>query len=189
MAIAAPLLTYEDYLDEGETLLRYEIVDGVRLVTNPTPQHNEIIGALYIAFRSFALATGAHRVMLPPRDVLIRRHPLRVRQPDLILMSKERFARCPPGNDPAPLPIGPELVVEVLSPSDTPAVLAAKLEDFRTAGIEDCWIIAPGPRTVEVLRLDADGVGPVSIYGEEAEVVSLIFPELRVPVAAIFAEA
>jgi Uma2 family endonuclease len=191
MAVAAAprLLTYEEYLAEGEVMLRYDIVDGVRYVTNPTTLHNDIIGALYLAFHSFSLRTKAHRVLLSPRDILIREQPLRTRQPDILLMSRERWALCPPRTNPAPLRIAPELVVEVLSPSDTPSVLAAKLEDFRTIGINECWVVTPEPRTVEVLRLGNEGIETVALYGEHEEVVSEIFPDLRVSVAALFAVA
>ncbi len=33
------LLTYEQYMAEPETNQRYDIIDGVRFVTNPTRRH------------------------------------------------------------------------------------------------------------------------------------------------------
>lgn len=190
MAIATPthLLTYEEYLAEGEVMLCYDIVDGERIVTNPAQRHNDIAFQLTRLFDRYAASVGTCRVLTAPRDVLIRRDPLRVRQPDVSLITRERLLRGPSPDDPAPLPIGPELVVEVLSPSDTRAARAAKLEDYRVAGVDECWIVAPGPRTVEVLRLNAGRIESAALYGKEQEVVSLVFPGLLVPVTTIFAD-
>jgi Uma2 family endonuclease len=188
VATAPQLLTYEEYLAEGEVMQRYDIVDGVREVTNPTQRHNDITLQLIRLFDRYAESAGTCRVLVAPRDILIRKRPLRTRQPDLSLITRERLLRCPSLDDPAPLPIGPELVVEVLSPSDTRAVRTAKLEDFCAAGVAECWVIAPGPRTVEVLRLSLSGMETVALYGEGQEVASVVFPGLRVSVTTIFAE-
>ena len=37
-------LTYDQYMAEGETNFRYEILDGVRIVTNPTRRLPLLIG-------------------------------------------------------------------------------------------------------------------------------------------------
>lgn len=189
VATAPQLLTYEDYMAEGEVTLHYDIVDGVRFVTNPTRQHNSIAFRLAKQFDQYAESRQTCCVLTAPCDVLIRQKPLRVRQPDLSLITRERLSQCPAEDNPAPLPIGPELVVEVLSPSDTPSVLAGKLEDFRAAGVEECWVVAPGSRTVEVLRFSGTETLSAGRYREADEVSSRVFPGLKVPVSAVFAEA
>ena len=45
MAIAEPkFISYEDYLSEGETNWRYDIIDGVRVgMASPTAYHQRIV--------------------------------------------------------------------------------------------------------------------------------------------------
>ena len=55
-------------------------------------------------------------------DVLIAYEPLKTCQPDVLFISYERFGDRDP-LDPSALNPAPELVVEILSPSDTKSVL------------------------------------------------------------------
>jgi Uma2 family endonuclease len=63
------------------------------------------------------------------------------------------------------LEIPPDLVVEVLSPSDTRRLVDSKLKDYRKIGVRECWLVSSEARTVEVLRLSAKKVETVRIYG------------------------
>lgn len=79
-------------------------------------------------------------------------------------------------------------MVEILSPSDTKAVLAGKLVDYISLEVEECWVVNPREQTVEVLRLTPLGAETVATYGAAETLQSAIFPDLSVPAAAIFAE-
>jgi Uma2 family endonuclease len=52
-------------------------------------------------------------------DVVIRAEPLRVRQPDALFISNERLDQVGGEPEHGPLKAAPELVVEILSPSET----------------------------------------------------------------------
>ena len=192
MAIAiqnlSQLLTYEQYLNEGVIKLRYDILDGVRIVSNPTSRHQDILLNLGEAFRDYQRKQKTGRVQIAPRDVLIRRAPLRTRQPDVLFISMTRLAQNPPNTDPAPISPAPELVVEILSPSDTKKVLAAKIADYQSVGVLECWVVSLRARTVEVLSLTAEEVESVRVYDEMETVQSIQFPDLQVAVADILAE-
>ena len=192
MAIAiqnlSQLLTYEQYLNEGVIKLRYDILDGVRIVSNPTSRHQDILLNLGEAFRDYQRKQKTGRVQIAPRDVLIRRAPLRTRQPDVLFISMTRLAQNPPNTDPAPISPAPELVVEILSPSDTKKVLAAKIADYQSVNVLECWVVSLRARTVEVLSLTAEEVESVRVYDEMETVQSVQFPDLQVAVADILAE-
>ena len=128
MVIAPPkMLTYEDYLAEGEINLRYDIIDGVRIfIPSPTRNHQRRIGNLYVKFHDFETQFHLGEALLSPCDVLITRYPPRTRQPDLLFISNERLALNPSASTAGGLDPVPELVVEILSPSDTEAVLGGK---------------------------------------------------------------
>ena len=192
MAIAiqnlSQLLTYEQYLNEGVIKLRYDILDGVRIVSNPTSRHQDILLNLGEAFRDYQRKQKTGRVQIAPRDVLIWRAPLRTRQPDVLFISMTRLAQNPPSTDPAPISPAPELVVEILSPSDTKKVLAAKIADYQSVNVLECWVVSLRARTVEVLSLTAEEVESVRVYDETETVQSVQFPDLQVAVADILAE-
>lgn len=184
----APVLTYEDYLAEGEVMARYDIIDGVREpMTNPTRRHQVVLFNVAEAFKAFERSSGVGRMVLAPSDVLITRIPLRTRQPDVLFISNERLAQNPPDTDPAPLLVAPELVVEVLSPNERRRARAEKISDYASVGVLECWVVDPGEESVEVLKLAA-GRASDGVHYRQGEVArSNAFPDLHVAVAALFA--
>lgn len=186
---AKPLvMTYEDYLAEGEVMKRYDIIDGVREVTNPTEEHQDYVVNLVILFKEYGKKSGKGKAIVAPADILISRKPLRTRQPDVLFISHARRVNNRKLRDAAPLDPAPELVVEILSPSDTKKVLAGKLADYLKVNVLECWVVSPGARAVEVLDLSGGAVRSVKIYPEGETVTSVVFPDLMVAVADIFVE-
>ena len=187
MSVAIDRLTYEQYMAEPEIRRRYDILDGERVfMTNPTIQHQEIQGNVYAGLRAWRLTGGPGRVIPAPCDILIRRSPLRTRQPDVLVISYERL-----GNrsltDPAPLEPAPELVVEILSPSDTRSVLNDKLADYAKVDVKECWVVYPVSQTVEVLLFALAGTETAATYRTGEVVQSITFPTLTLAVADVFA--
>ena len=48
------------------------------------------------------------------------------------------------------IPIIPEIVAEVLSPSETPRMIHRKLKQYFEAGVKDVWLIDPEVKEIEV---------------------------------------
>jgi Uma2 family endonuclease len=187
--VKTPLLTYEAYMAEEEINRRYDIIDGVReFMASPTPRHQREQMRITFQLYAYEERTKKARVLAAPSDVLIQRSPLRTRQPDVYLMSSHRWSLNPPIDSPAPRYPAPELVVEILSPSDRPSVLDDKIADYCAVDVKECWVVSPKDQTVEVLQLTRSGSSPVAVYGAGQNVVSLTFPDLSVPVDAIFAD-
>lgn len=187
MAVAAPAgMSYEDYLREGETNWRYDIIDGVRVnMPSPTPYHQKLAQRITHLLEDYEAVTGRGVTLAAPCDVRISLFPLRTRQPDVMFVS---FARLggQPLTAPPPLESAPELVVEVISDSDRQRVLAAKIADFISIGVDECWTVQPDDRTVTVFRLAADGPEEVATYREGETVVSETLPDLALNVRDIF---
>lgn len=174
---------------EEENNRRYDIIDGERIyMAGATDDHQDYEGNIFVVFREFGRSTGAGKARMAPRDILIRRSPLRTRQPDVYFISAERIALNPASNDPAPLTAAPELVVEIISDSETKKRFGGKIADYCAVGVEECWKVWQDTRTVEVLRLSASGYETVRVYGAGEVVESFVFPGLSVAVDAIFAE-
>ncbi len=189
MTMEAPAkgLTYEAYMAEPEVQGRYDIVAGVRVFQPELSwKRQRIVGNFISGLFEYERSTGGH--MVPSAfDVLIRRMPLQIRQPDLLLISD---ARLMAGGGPpkiGPLEIGLELMIEIVMDSAAEHVLQDKIVDYISIGVDECWVVRPEAVTVEVLRLTPDGARTVATYGDGQVVASVVFPGLTVPIADIFA--
>ena len=188
-------LSYNEYLASPAEKLRYDILDGYKVyrrygassMTSPSRLHQETQGNLYVLLREFATASQRAQALLAPCDVLVNTAPLKVRQPDVLLISRERLTRNPPAHEPAPLNPAPELVVEIISPSDRPGVLAAKLADYRTAEVQEVWVVNMETKTIEVVTLSHEAIETVATQRTGESVTSRAFPGLVVAVDAVFA--
>jgi len=184
-----PCLTYEEYLREGEVTYRYDVVDGIRVVPPaPMPLHQILLENLVYTLGRHRRKGGQTRPLPAPVDILIQKTPLRVRQPDLVAIAvttyRQRNVRAIRG----PLEFAPELVVEILSDSDREQVIAEKIADYEAIGVKECWIVRQEEVTVEVRTLAGKQPTPVAVYRQGVAVQSVVFPDLRVAVADIFAE-
>ncbi len=182
------ILTYESYMAEETDMRRYDILDGKKVcMPGVTDDHQDYQGNLFALLRTFEQQYRLGKARMAPRDVLITRVPLRTRQPDVFFISNERRALNPASNDPAPMTAAPELVVEVISDSETQSRFTAKITDYCDVNVRECWKVMPDTQTVEVLRLSCNGAESVRVYGRGESVQSIIFPSLNVTVEAIFA--
>ena len=182
MSTHTPQLTYEEYLKTPEIKARYDIVDGVMTIApTPTVAHQRILGQLLFQLHDFASERQLGEVLFAPVDVIISREPLRTRQPDLLFVSNERASIL---GDQVEGP--PDLVVEILSPSNTRSDLEAKLSDYATLGVSECWLVSPEARSVEVLGLTEGAWSRLGISGLGEQVRSQVLPELDLAVVQLF---
>jgi Uma2 family endonuclease len=180
-------LTYDDYMLEDEIYRRYDIIDGKRVfMTNPTILHQEIAGTIYEQLRIYQRKVKSGRTIQARCDVLITKKPFRTRQPDVSFITNERL-----GNrkltDPSPLTPAPELVVEVISPSETRSTRLSKIADYQKVNVQECWLVSPEAETIEVIQLTEIATRTIDIYGHDDILKSAILPDLAIPVADIFA--
>jgi Uma2 family endonuclease len=178
-------LTYETYLAMPEMQQRYSILDGeLVMAASPNPTHQTIVQELLLKLDPFVRTHQLGRVFVAPLDILIRREPLRTRQPDLMFISRERrFIIGQQIIDGAP-----DLVIEVLSSTNTRQDLQAKLRDYQSIGVREAWIIAPEGRTVEVLQLSSETIQRSGLYGLGDGITSHVLSDVRLTVDEIFPE-
>ncbi len=86
----------------------------------------------------------------------------------------------------------PDLIVEILSPGNTrkercAAALKQKFDAYQEAGVQEYWIFQPDDRNVFQYVLNDEGIyiglHPLT---DEDELVSRVFPNFRVDLAAVF---
>ena len=183
-------ITLADYLLMPELNHPYEIIDG-KMMPSPAPiPAHQIIGAnIFSPLSQYVKAQELGVVLFAPVDIILQRDPLRTRQPDVLFIHKDKL----PGTSLDDLEglqlleITPDLIVEVLSPSDTKKVLTGKLTDYQRIGVKECWLVSRETRSVEVLRLSAKKSEGADFYGLGEIVHSEVLIDLRLTVDAIFA--
>ncbi len=190
-AVTQRRLTYEEYLEEfrteAPTRQPYYFLDGVKFMPpSPRPLHQIIVHRIEGLFDAFEEAGVPIRVIPAPMDLLITSAPLRTRQSDILIMSEARYLEAGVPDMGGPVTIAPELVIEVLSPSETRRTIGEKLADYQRIGIRECWLVSSEAETVEVLNLTEDSVEMVALNGSGHSARSVVFPDIVMPVAAMF---
>jgi Uma2 family endonuclease len=183
------LITYEEWLRMPETNQRYEIIDGVlRMSPAPNMRHQRLVRRL-IQLVERCIPESVGEILPSPVDVIVSHSPLKVRQPDVmvVLFREDGWRDVQALLEASPGEVIPDLVVEVLSPSESRVAVQEKIEDYQRAGVREAWIVSPEAQTVEVLRLRAQGIERIGLYGRGDTVSSELLPELRVDTDRLFA--
>ena len=128
---------------------RYELVDGELIDMDGAPPHGSITGEIYLLLRLHIRATG-----LPLTAGVatgFQMSPYTLRFPDVHVTTWERMAAY--DADAGGFPhFAPDVAIEVISPSNTPAELDRKTAEYFANGARAVWIADPGPRTVAIRR-------------------------------------
>ncbi|MFI5459569.1 MAG: Uma2 family endonuclease [Isosphaerales bacterium] len=129
----------------------YELVDGVLVEKGMGYRESLLAGAFIEALRQFVRPRKLGLVSAP--DGTIRVLPGQVRIPDVSFAS---WGSLPEGKVPVtPIPpLSPDLVVEVLSDSNTPAEMERKRGEYFTSGVRLIWEVDPESRVVAVYTPD-----------------------------------
>ncbi len=183
MTTQTRVITYEEYLKEPESMERREIVDGVEIMAaSPIPEHQGASIRISTPLHIFVSQNELGQVWYAPLDVVVQQNPPRVRQPDLMFVSNERASMVG-----SRIEGGPDLVVEILSPSNTRSHIEEKLADYATVNVLECWLVSLEARTVEVLRQEAGQWRRAYIRGAGDVLESAVLPGLDLDIASVFA--
>jgi Uma2 family endonuclease len=180
MATTPKLLTYEEWLKLPEAEGIEEVVNGEIRKMPP----NKILHADTVENLADLLKASADRNTIQVRvstfGLVIRREPLTTRVPDIAV-----FVRSQVVDQDGYIHSAPELIVEVLSPANTRAARAEKLQDYESLGVPEVWVISPEARTVEVLSLK-DGRLRTTALLRDGQIKPVHLPGVSVDVAAIW---
>jgi Uma2 family endonuclease len=177
--------TYADYkaweLDEGE---RFELIDGVAYaMAAPTDFHQAILAELVIQIGSY-LHGKPCKVRPAPYDVRLfyeeDESDDTVVQPDISVIcdEKKRGAEGCRG--------APDLVVEILSPSNTADETVRKFNLYMEAGVREYWIVSPKLKTVQSFTLQ-NGVYMGRVYDSGGTLPSTALEGLSINLSEVFA--
>lgn len=160
---------------------RYELTEG-RLIemSPPGSEHGLIVFSISLVIGNYVKQKKLGKVFAAETGFRLSRNPDTVRAPDVAFVSSARLPR--------PLPRGymdlaPDLVVEVVSPSDDADDMQLKIKEWLDAGAKMVCYVYPSSRQVVIYRslrdvrvlTDAD-----TLLGDD------VLPDFSLPVNEIF---
>ena len=191
-AVKPPEITFEEYLQMPEIRERYEIIDGV-MIMSPAPSfdHQMDLSDLNDILKGYVRRNDLGLVLFAPFDLIIRKLPkLSTRQPDLGFFSWESIG----GKGREALRaakrrgVAPDLSVEILSQDQRKPYMDRKLADYAAIGIREVWLASREAMTVEVLTLSDSKFTRAGIYASGQRVLSTVLPNLEIGVDSIFSD-
>jgi Uma2 family endonuclease len=177
------LLSYEDYaaIDDDE---RYEVLEGVLTPMGPAPflRHQRIAAQIWRVLDDYERAQRLGRAYMAPADVVLQAaRPATVLQPDVMFV-RDR-TKITQANVQGP----PDLVVEVLSPSNARKDAIRKRALYERFGVAEFWIVPLHEDRIEVMRLGPDGkYGAPLLFQLGDRLTSPNLPGFELDVATIF---
>ena len=180
--------TYADLMNWPEDE-RWELIDGVPYaMAAPTINHQRILGNLHWKFREF-LEDKTCEIFAAPCDVRLYANKDdeddslddTIVQPDLLVV-------C----DPDKLANGkavkgaPDLIVEILSPSNSTRDTMLKFQKYRDAGVAEIWFIDPDDKITHTHIKQGSGKYSIDFYGAEDIVPVGILPGFELDMKTIF---
>lgn len=140
---------YFEIRERSDELLEY--IDGfVYMSPSPSIKHQRISGKLFIKFANF-LAGKPCEVFNAPIDIELKNEKMedtKIVIPDLtIICDKSGFT------DSRYIGV-PELIIEILSPSNQTHDLITKLNIYMNYGVKEYWIVNPMLNSVSVYALN-----------------------------------
>jgi Uma2 family endonuclease len=179
--VATRRVTVEEF-EETPLEGNWELVDGELVEVSPTAEESSNISAiLVVLIGQHVLEHDLGRIYTAEGGFVLFPNRATVRAPDVAFVradriphgdARKRFAR-----------VAPDLVVEVLSPTDRPSDVVAKVEMYREAGVPLIWLVDPDTKTVTVVATETS---VATLHAEDTLEGGTILPGLHIPVAKIF---
>ena len=170
---------FETFPHEG----RWELIDGEPVEMTPSADESSSIGAtIIVLLGTFVRPRGLGRLYSSDGGFVLFPDRPTVRVPDAAFVRAERM---PQGQERKCFPrLAPDLVVEVLSPSDRTSDVVVKLEMYQEAGVPLIWLVDSEKTTITVI---ASGKSTKVLQSGDTLDGGDVLPGFSVPVAEIFA--
>ena len=151
MTVSTKLMTADELLRLPGDGKRYELMDGILVEKSPAATERGLIAMKVGAILyQFVRQRQLGEVFAAETGFVLSSDPDTVRAPDAAFVAADRL---PSGGVPAGyMQLAPDLVVEVVSPSDTASGLQSKVHAWLDAGCRLVWVVYPATRSVTVFR-------------------------------------
>ena len=179
MSTATHLMTAEELIKLPRGQYRYELVKGELLTMSPAGgEHGAVIMNLSAPLATHVKAQKLGRVFGAETGFKLEADPDTVLAPDISFVRRGRLDTLP-RNYPE---IVPDLVVEVISPSERKSKVAKKAEQWLSFGVKSVWLVRPDNQTVEIISAERKS----KILGQSDILVDSLVPGFKILVKTIF---
>ena len=143
--------TAEDLLALADDENRYELVRGELIMMTPaSARHGKFVARLVRALGSYVEEHELGEVYTAEPGFELEAEPLTIRALDVAFVRRDRI---PPEGEPEGFwAIGPDLVIEIISPSETAQAIHEKVADYLRAGTRLLWLVYPASQTAMEYR-------------------------------------
>ncbi len=177
------LLTADDLLRLSYEGVRGELVRGVLHETMAAGhRQGKIVVNLVMELDNFARPRKLGTLVASDSGVWLERDPDTVREPDVAFTSAEKIPLDAEIDGYAE--VVPDLVVEIVSPSDSRRWARDRAHMWLDYGAPLVWMVHPDTRTIDVYRPGAD---TSTLHQEDSLDGQDVLPGFICPVSAIFA--
>jgi len=175
------LLSAEDLYQMSDIGLAELVKGELKTMTPSGGEHGEFTATLAALLRNFVKPRKLGRVFGAETGIVVARNPDTVRAADAAFMSNERAAQVEDFT--RFLDVPPDLVVEVVSPTDRWNEIDEKVTEYLDIGVRLVWVINPKTRSVHIYRPASDVRRLV-----EADVLdgADVLPGFLVPIKELF---
>lgn len=143
------LVTADELLRMPDDGKRYELIEGELIEMAPAGmRHGEIAASIALLIGLHIRQKDLGSIFVADPGIFLQRDPDTVRAPDVAFIAKNRLS-------PEGAPAGfsdtiPDLVVEVVSPSDRAGQVHAKIEQWIEHGVKLVWLVYPECNSIMV---------------------------------------
>ena len=181
MSTTSHLITADELMRLPDDGHRYELLKGELLTMSPTSGKHGVVAmrlsrilANYIEDSDLGLTFAAETGFRLEHD------PDTVLAPDFAFVSRDRISTLP---DDGYVRLAPDLVVEVISPSQSDKEMRLKAVLWISLGVKQVWLVQPKKRTVELFVKTDEHV----LLREKDELTGgELIPGFRIRVSEIF---
>lgn len=132
---------------------RYELIQGELIVMSPAGgRHGRLASRLIARLDTFAEQHSLGGTFSSETGFRLERDPDTILAPDVAFITTANL--MPDRVTDSFIPGAPDLVVDVMSPSDTAARTAVKVQTWLRHGAQLVWVVEPESATVTVYRAD-----------------------------------
>ncbi|MEW6378683.1 MAG: Uma2 family endonuclease [bacterium] len=176
-------LNYQDYIlfpDDGK---RHEIIEGEHyMAPSPNVRHQSISRNLEFVINQYVEEHDLGKVFDAPMDVILSDE--NIVQPDILFISKKNYGIITTQN----IQGAPDLLIEILSESSRRLDRLIKMKTYGKFGVEEYWLVDPAIDQVEIFRMKKTGLKLLKTYQGCQELVSPLFPGLKIDLKKVFEE-
>jgi Uma2 family endonuclease len=183
MALGTGTVTAEQLARMPDTGDRYELVKGeLRMMSPSGRRHGRVAMKLGVLLGRHVLDRGLGEVYAAETGFLLSRDPDTVRAPDVAFIAESRLQGM--DEEIGYLPLAPDLVGEVVSPTDSFSQVQEKALMWIASGTKMVLVVDPQTRTLHVHRVAND----IAVFDEKAVLdAGDIVPHWTLAVRELFA--